>query len=164
MRDSHPTDFDLLTTTPVSFHYINDGHHLHRQHFTIESAPRIDSFTRQEIHHVNYSPPFQAPLPLSTPTDFYPAFKKISDLLNDERNAFQHTLEEGEAVIFNNRRVLHARTAFRDITIAERQKAGKAWGKDGEPNRWLKGCYLEADAILDRVRVMKTRLTRVKSF
>jgi alpha-ketoglutarate-dependent taurine dioxygenase len=162
LRHTHPADFDLLTKTPVAFHYINDGHHLHREHCTIELAPTTTSPARQEIRHINYSPPFQAPLSLSTPTEFYSAFKRFSDLLNHELNTYHYTLKEGDAVIFDNRRVLHARTAFRDMTEEEWQKAKTTnhCAKDGEPNRWLKGCYLEADAILDRVRVLKTRLTR----
>jgi len=52
-------------------------------------------------------------------------------------------------VIFDNRRVLHARTAFSDI---EGQVA------DGETNRWLKGCYLEVDTLLDHTRVLHTQL------
>lgn len=157
LRDRHPADFNILTQTPVSFHYINDGHHLHREHFTIDLAPA--SSARQEIRHIHYSPPFQAPLPLSTPIEFYSAFKRFSDLLNNEQNIFQYTLKEGDAVIFDNRRVLHGRTAFRDVTEEERRK-GHHGVKDDKPSRWLKGCYLEADGILDRLRVLKTRLRR----
>jgi len=54
-------------------------------------------------------------------------------------------------VIFDNRRVLHARTAFKE-------KEGEGAGKDGEPNRWLKGCYFEADALLDRARMLRKGL------
>jgi len=142
----------------VSFHYINDGHHLHREHFTIELAPPSSPSARQEVRHINYSPPFQAPLPLSTPTEFYPAFKRFSDLLIDELNTFRYTLEEGDAVIFDNRRVLHGRTSFTDMTEEEQRKEKKIhhWMGDGERDRWLKGCYLEADPVLDRVRVLKT--------
>ena len=52
-------------------------------------------------------------------------------------------------MLFDNRRVLHARTAF-----TERE----AENNDGETNRWLKGCYLEADAVLDRGRVLRKLL------
>ena len=147
----------------MPFHYINDGHHLHREHFTIELPP-LSSSPSQEIRHINYSPPFQAPLPLSTPRGFYLAFKRFSDLLIDELNNFKYTLEEGDAVIFDNRRVLHGRTSFRDMTEEEQQKAKKThhWIGDGGHGRWLKGCYLEADAVLDRVRVLKTRMSSLR--
>ena len=150
-RATHPTDFEILTKTPVSFHYVNDGHHLHCEHFTIELSFSTLS-PQPEISHINYSPPFQAPLPLNTPKEFYVAFRRFAELLNDPKNTFEYTLREGDAVVFDNRRVLHARTAFSD-------KPGSK-DADGEPNRWLKGCYLEADAVLDRVRVLKTKLDR----
>ncbi|KAF5325274.1 hypothetical protein D9619_009845 [Psilocybe cf. subviscida] len=142
LRETHPEYFDTLTKTPVSFHYINDGHHLHHEHHTIELDTRTG-----EISHINYSPPFQAPLPLNTPAEFYPALKEFARLLNDPQHTYEYTLKEGDAVVFDNRRVLHARTAFRD-------KPGDE-GKDEETNRWLKGCYLEADALLDRMRVLR---------
>ena len=132
----------------MAFHYINDGHHLHYLHPTIElSEP--NSFGDTTINHINYSPPFQAPLPISTPVTFYPALQRFAKLLNEPNNTYQYTLREGDAVFFDNRRVLHARTAFSDI---EEQ------GGEGETNRWLKGCYLEADAVQDRGRVLRAKL------
>jgi len=102
------------------------------------------------IDHINYSPPFQAPLLLSsTPPAFYPAFARFAQLLNDPANTFKYTLEEGDAVLFDNRRVLHARTAFHDGEGDD--------NKQEDTNRWLKGCYLEADALLDRARVLRTK-------
>lgn len=132
----------------MAFHYINDGHHLHHEHPTIElSRPTITS-PGGGINHINYSPPFQAPLPLSTPPAFYPALQKFATLLNAPENIYKYTLQEGDAVFFDNRRVLHARTAFSD---------DEDQVKEGETNRWLKGCYLEADAMLDRARILRTK-------
>ncbi|KIJ94623.1 hypothetical protein K443DRAFT_110126 [Laccaria amethystina LaAM-08-1] len=154
LRDTHPNDFGILTKTPVAFHYINDGHHLHHNHPTIELAPlsTLSSPSSQlEISHVNYSPQFQAPLPLSTPREFYPALKRFAKLLNDPQNTYEYTLREGDAVLFDNRHVLHARTAFSD----PESELGK-----GETNRWLKGCYLEADALVDRMRVLRAKIVK----
>lgn len=56
--------------------------------------------------------------------------------------------------MFDNRRVLHARAAF-----YEKEDDGTRGPlHDGETNRWLKGCYLEADAIMDRARILKARI------
>jgi len=151
LRETHPEDFSVLAETPVAFHYINDGHHLHHSHPTIQLAsPQADSAASpRPIAYINYSPPFQAPLPLSTPPAFYPALERFVGLLEDPALRFEYLLREGDAVVFDNRRVLHARTAFKD-------REGDS-GSDGldSPNRWLKGCYLEADAILDRGRVLR---------
>ncbi|KAG5643513.1 hypothetical protein DXG03_000705 [Asterophora parasitica] len=152
LRDTHRSDFDMLASTPVAFHYINDGHHLHCEHPTIELANPASGAPPGTISHINYSPPFQAPLPLSTPTAFYPALQRFAKLLNDPLNTYQYTLREGDAVFFDNRRVLHARTAFSEIEGQE--------GGEGETNRWLKGCYLEADDLMDRGRVLRSRLEK----
>jgi gamma-butyrobetaine dioxygenase len=153
LRDTDPASFQLLADTPVAFHYVNDGHHLHFEHPTIELAPRSDAAC--EVAHVNYSPPFQAPLPLGTPAAFYPAFTRFTGLLDAPARRFEHLLREGEVVVFDNRRVLHARTAFRDLDEGDAQR-GDAEGET--TNRWLKGCYIEADAVFDRGRMLRAKL------
>ena len=65
--------------------------------------------------------------------------------------------------MFDNRRVLHARTAFEEKKEGERE-GGVRFGIGDDmrmTNRWLKGCYLEADAVADRMRVIKTKLRLV---
>ena len=135
----------------MKFQYINDGHHLHREHPTIELSSEGDS-----IDYINYSRHNQAPLPLSTPPEFYPAFHRFVKMLDGPQNTYTcYTWKEGGALFFDNRRVLHARTAFSDIEgeVAE-----------GETNRWLKGCYLEADAMpVDRARMLQTQLENSRS-
>ena len=150
LRAARPTDFNILANTPVPFHYINAGNHLHEEHPTIELDHHADQHSSEEkpIRFINYSPPFQAPLPPSTPPEFYTALRHFVSFLEDPSARYEYTLREGDAVLFDNRRVLHARTAFQDT----------AQGSDtynGEPNRWLKGCYLEADALLNRARVLR---------
>lgn len=151
LRERKLEAFETLSSTPVAFHYINDGHHLHCSHPTIELTSSLPDSSSDElpIAHINYSPPFQAPLALSTPTSFYQAIGDFARILTKPELTFNYLLKEGDAVIFDNRRVLHARTAFRDRE-----------GGHGETNRWLKGCYLEADALLDRRRMLKTRMEK----
>ncbi|KAI0780023.1 Clavaminate synthase-like protein [Fomes fomentarius] len=150
LRVEDPVAFETLATTPVAFHYVNDGHHLHYTHPTIQLS-RFPSPTTGEhlVEFINYSPPFQAPLPVETPPAFYTALAKFTKALEDPAHRYEYLLKEGDAVLFDNRRVLHARTAF-----TERE----AESNDEETNRWLKGCYLEADAVLDRARVLRTKL------
>ncbi len=52
---------------------------------------------------------------------------------------FEKKLEPGTAVIFNNRRIVHARRAFEN--------------KGGE--RWLRGAYLDTDVFQSRLRVLE---------
>lgn len=148
LQEDHPSHFHTLTTTPVSFHYINDGHHLHHDHPTIQLGRFPDQDGRYPIQHINYSPPFQAPLRVSTPSEFYDALMHFVEILEDPANKFEYTLQEGDTVIFDNRRVLHARTSFSE----------KEGTSEGVTDRWLKGCYIEADAMSDKARIMRGRV------
>jgi gamma-butyrobetaine dioxygenase len=69
------SDCMTLADIQVPFHYVNDGHHLHHTHPKFE----VDRVTYQFpyafhdetiLKHVNYSPPFQAPLDPETPSEF----------------------------------------------------------------------------------------------
>ncbi|EMD36759.1 hypothetical protein CERSUDRAFT_137020 [Gelatoporia subvermispora B] len=146
LRVQHPSHFNVLTSTLTSFHYDNDGHHLRFSHPTIELWPHPVGDV-PPVRYVNYSPPFQAPLPPDTPDEFYAALQAFVGHLESPSARYEYTLPERTAVVFDNRRVLHARTAFTD-----REPTVYAQLISGEPNRWLKGCYLEADSILDHWR------------
>ncbi|KAG8968516.1 hypothetical protein FRC03_007167 [Tulasnella sp. 419] len=144
--------FDVLRTTDVGFWYMNDGHHLERSHKTIVVEQNSDPLSTKvpRITAINYSPPFQSPLPLSTTSaEFYPALQKFAALLRRPQARWEYLMKEGDVFVFDNRRVLHARKAFFD------SGAG-----DGKYVRWLKGCYVEADAVKDKLRVLRTQLTR----
>ena len=89
-----------------------------------------------DIDHVNYAPPFQAPFEVETTGKeksnwrrFVRAFKGFAEITEQEEMRFEELLQEGECVVFANRRVLHARREFDTDT--------------GE--RWLKGTYVEWD-------------------
>ncbi|OCH83899.1 Clavaminate synthase-like protein [Obba rivulosa] len=153
LRIQYPSHFEALAWIPVSFHYNNDGHHLRYSHPTIELWP-YPADDAPPIRYVNYSPPFQAPLPPDTPDEFYAALKTFVALLESPSMRYEYTLPERTAVVFDNRRVLHARTAFTDL-----DPAGDAQSSTQEPNRWLKGCYLEADSILDNWRTRTGKMT-----
>ncbi|KIM31751.1 hypothetical protein M408DRAFT_327193 [Serendipita vermifera MAFF 305830] len=163
LHASSPDSFELLAHVPVDFHYINDGHHLHHSHPTIELKPAharsggSKARSSPDIAFVNYSPPFQAPLPVTTTSLFYPALADFVKFLRKPDNRLEYLLKEGDAVIFDNRRVLHARTEFREWTDDERPADVPA-SNEGATSRWLKGCYLEADPVWDRMRILRGNL------
>lgn len=152
--------FDTLCAEPIAFYYANDGHHLYREHPTIQLAPPgSHAYDRKNgepvVQYINYSPPFQAPLPLATAQNpkFLPALKKFSTLLTNDGSLFECQLEEGTAVIFENRRVLHGRREF----VNSSKKRWDQVGKAEEGVRWLKGCYIEAEGMLDRLSTLDNR-------
>lgn len=136
-----------LSSFPVTYHYHNAGHHYHYRRPTIEWR---ESGSRGERHiaNVNWSPPFQAPFEATqvASKDFRTKFsaylgaaKAFSDAVEAPKSIFELRLEPGQCVIFDNRRVLHARRAF-DVSSGE---------------RWLKGAYIDQDTFLSRLRVMR---------
>lgn len=151
LRASHPDDFAVLASIPVPFQYINDGHHLHHAHCTIELE---HSTPEPTVKYINYSPLFQAPFALfpravseSLPR-LHAALERFANVLDAPESRIKYQLREGDVVLLDNRRILHGRTAFRAVD----------GGSAGEANRWLRGCYLEVDTVLDRARVLRTKL------
>ncbi|KAJ3335456.1 hypothetical protein HDU93_005457 [Gonapodya sp. JEL0774] len=133
LRTTYPDEFHTLCTVPVTFHYDNDGHHLRFRH------PTIVDYDGNEPMRVYYAPPFQGTLecPPDKVEDWYRAFARFREYTEAPEMVHTRRLEEGECVVFNNRRVLHARDEFD-------QMSGK---------RFFKGAYVVWDAFKDKYRV-----------
>lgn len=152
--------FWALVETPVNFHYDNDNHHYFRSRRTFQLREGITKLPENVekvwnyMEAVNWAPPFQAPF---NHTEGNLAFAKsvrawheaaqiFRDLIETNRAVYKRRMEPGECVIFDNRRILHARTAF----------AG------GE--RWLRGAYLDDDPYLSKMRVLERTYKNKKSY
>ncbi|CAO3607620.1 unnamed protein product [Cunninghamella blakesleeana] len=144
LKEQYPEDYQVLVDTPVTFHYINNGHHMYYRRPTIVTN---DGYTKGDPHlsswqmHVNYAPPFQGPMDHLSPKEmkrFYQAFQRFADFVEMESLRYEITLQPGQLVLFANRRVLHGRTAF-DPTSGDRH---------------LKGTYLTLDSLKDKLRVL----------
>lgn len=128
----------------MPYHYRNDGHHLQHAHPVIELLPASTPDGPPPIKHINYSPPFQAALPScpSLSDDVQEALTLFEEELGKADRTFEYRMEEGDLVMFDNRRVVHARRGFTEV--------------EGEGvQRWLKGCYVDGDAGWDRLRVLE---------
>jgi alpha-ketoglutarate-dependent taurine dioxygenase len=84
---------------------------------------------------------------------WYKAVDKFQKILEQPQRQWEFTMEEGDLVLFDNRRVLHARRAFRDLTEAEREERGVEV-IEGESSRWLKGCYLDGEVVWDKLATL----------
>ena len=121
------------------------------------------------LEAVSWAPPFQAPFELtnkfSRPSQasrhhianmennirhWHAAAKKFNDIIHRPENIHERMMRPGECVIFDNRRVLHARKAF------EVADAGK--------ERWLRGAYLDKDPFVSKLRVLAHRFSTPKGF
>jgi gamma-butyrobetaine dioxygenase len=151
LKKAEPKMYDILKDTPVPFHYDNDGKWYHRLHPTIEELPG------GALHAINYSPPFQAPLPLlnrpsslnlagNATNDLPASLAAFDEILCDKAGQYEFTMQEGDLVFFDNRRILHARRAFKARLGVEDNTVV------GEATRWLKGCYLDGDVVWNKLR------------
>lgn len=152
------------------FEYDNDGHYLCMRRSVF---PRHSTPTFSLDFAIAWSPPFQGIRPPShasrlSPDDPDGMSAEAQDALANERIHYESLrlwerylakpkyqiefkMEEGELVLFDNLRVLHARKAFRDWTPEEREAQNLPVPVKGEPSRWLKGCYIDGDVVWDRL-------------
>jgi gamma-butyrobetaine dioxygenase len=70
---------------------------------------------------------------------YYAAYRQFSALTRDPRFIVRRRLEAGQMWCFDNRRTLHARQAFDPASGL----------------RFLRGCYLDRDELLSRIRVLE---------
>ncbi|TGZ85032.1 Clavaminate synthase-like protein [Ascodesmis nigricans] len=148
VRANSSQKFHSLTTFPVTYHYVNDDKHYHFTRPTVVLDE--NSYKDQKpISHTNWAPPFQGPFEVDTGAEdrsqlraYVHAATEFADHIDNPEAQFELTLKEGECVIFQNRRVLHARRAF-DPTTGD---------------RWLKGAYVDVDAYESKLRVLSEKL------
>lgn len=138
LKTKDPTSYQILSTIPTLFHKDDDQHHLQYAHPIIELTPHT-----QALKAINWSPPFEGVqrIPGQLVPGYYHARRVWNELLNHHDYAIRHRLSPGEVVVFNNRRVLHARDAFDE-------KAG---------HRLLEGAYIGSDEWVERLRVLKRK-------
>ncbi|HTJ37959.1 MAG TPA: TauD/TfdA family dioxygenase [Dactylosporangium sp.] len=125
LRETHPGHFRMLSGTPVTFAW--GRLRAQRPMIGVDEAGRI-----REIRYNNRSL-----RPLAGREDelgaFYAAYRAFDALLNRPGAMVTFKLAPGDCVIFDNTRVLHARTAFTDGA--------------GAGDRHLQGCYADLDAV-----------------
>jgi len=131
LRRTQPDGFRVLSTTDVRFRYHGDGADLRA------ARPLIELDNAGAVRAVSINNRSMEPLAPGDPdsASFYAAYGVFVDLLDRDDFAVEITLQPGELVAFDNRRVLHGRRAFR---ATER--------------RHLQGCYIDMDAILSTAR------------
>ncbi len=129
---------DVLSRTKVRFRYNEDETEL------IESTPMIALGEDGGFSAIHYSPRLDAVplLPRDELAAFYRARRVLDRMLRSERFELRFRLEAGDLVMFDNRRLLHGRTAF-DPT---------------EGLRHLQGCYIDSDGPRSLYRVLRRRL------
>lgn len=153
LHASNPAAFWLLSRAPVAYHYKNDAHHYRFAHPVLETTTTHGHPRPRDLRHVNWSPPFQGPLPVTNAGPVLDALAAFERELRAPELEYRTRMCEGDLVLFDNRRVLHARTAFVEPPRGE---------GDGLPSRWLKGGYVDGDAAWDILRVLSAERGQLK--
>lgn len=165
VREQEAEGYEAMQHLPINYQYSKDGHRYY------QSRPMIVQYDSNEsntlmgnyeylIKRVYYSPPFQAPFTVGiyekTPEtntsrgklterflfrDFARGLGVFDEFIARPENQYKVKLPENSCVIFNNTRILHARSAFKS------------------PDRWLKGCYLDRDSFKSRLKYLEQKFT-----
>jgi gamma-butyrobetaine dioxygenase len=134
IRGDHPDAFELLTTCPVHFRFVEDGS------ADLQSrVPLIELDGRGEVVGVRYnSRSIQAfDMAPDVLADFYRAYRILGRALHDPRAIIEFRLEPGQLLVFDNQRVLHGRSAY---------EGG---------HRHLQGSYADKDSLHSRIRILE---------
>jgi trimethyllysine dioxygenase len=109
LRRTDPGSFAVLSTTPISGQYIGDGVHL------TATRPVIRLDDAGQVIQISYNTGDRAPINLdaSRADRLYDALFAFDRLTNDPAWQWRHILQPGEALVFDNWRVLHGRHGYR---------------------------------------------------
>jgi gamma-butyrobetaine dioxygenase len=138
LRSEDPGAFAILNRVAVSFRYVDAGVEL------VANAPLIACGLDGHFAGIHYSPRLDF-VPLLPPDElaaFYRARRLLDGMLRADCFALGFRLDDGDLVMFDNRRLLHGRTGF----------------DPAEGLRHLQGCYIDIDAPRSLYRVLRRRL------
>lgn len=119
IQKENPDHYHILSTIPFRFHYTDKNNNYLSSFIPFTINPQSGKIS--QVHFNNYDR-----LPIDTATmqallkvkpngsiaDIYRAIQIFTKTMRDENHQYRFRLEPGRAVIVDNHRVLHARTAF----------------------------------------------------
>jgi gamma-butyrobetaine dioxygenase len=144
LRREDPVAFGILAGTPVTFAYRDAGTELRatRPVIGLDPAGRIREirFNNRSMEPWRPGGAADGPDPVASAAAFYAAARAFAETLARPALMLTFRLEPGDCVVFDNTRVLHARTGF------------AATG-----TRHLQGCYADLDGGSSTVGVLRRR-------
>ncbi|MDY0872328.1 TauD/TfdA family dioxygenase [Dongia rigui] len=134
LRAQDPAAYDLLTKVQSRFRFQDvDADH-------VAWAPHVKLDENGVFQAVHFSPrlDFSPLLPAEQLQAFYAARRQLDRLLKAADFEIRFRLDDGDLVMFDNRRLLHGRTSF----------------DTQEGIRHLQGCYIDSDGPRSLYRVL----------
>ena len=139
LKEENQEYFNLLTKYCARFEYNEDKKtHLESRRPMIELSPD------GEIIAIRFNNRSAAPItdvPYNDMENYYKAYRKFSEIINNPSMAINFKLKPGEGFVTDNTRVLHSRTAY-----------------SGSGSRWLQGCYVDKDGLLSKIFTLSKKL------
>ncbi|MCX5128522.1 TauD/TfdA family dioxygenase [Streptomyces sp. NBC_00347] len=134
LREREPAAFEVLTRVPAEFAFA-DAHCALRAH-----RPLIDVDPLGRIREVRFNNRSLSTLhqPAAVLEEFYAAYRLFAELLERQELRLDFRLAPGDCVVFDNTRLLHARTAFAE-----------------SGGRHLQGTYADIDGLLSTLAVLR---------
>ena len=128
LKAENPRGFDLLSGHAARFAYEGAaGVRLRSKRPMIELGPDGELIA---IRFNNRSLAATTDVPYDDMSDYYAAYRRFAELIEDPAMEVSFKLKPGELFIVDNTRVLHARKSF-----------------SGSGKRWLQGCYTDKDGL-----------------
>ena len=134
LREKNPEAFQVLTRTPVPFEFSDARTVLRAERPIID----VDPFGRiREVRFNNRS--IQAlTLPAEQLVAFYDAYRYFAELIDQPELRLDLRLNPGDCLVFDNVRLLHARTAYAESGA-----------------RHLQGCYADLDSLFSAEAMLR---------
>ncbi|MEM9333180.1 MAG: TauD/TfdA family dioxygenase [Pseudomonadota bacterium] len=107
-KELYPEDFELLTTVPIPHRRFIKDVGLRAESPVI----KLDYFGNISEFRLNERTMGPIDLPVNLMERVYKAIGRMFELSYDAKYHMHHLLKDGEALVFDNARVLHARTGF----------------------------------------------------
>jgi gamma-butyrobetaine dioxygenase len=138
LRAEEPETFRLLSEVPLGFRFCDQVSDY------VWHAPALVVDEHGALREVRFIPWLMAPL-AAAPERFEPiyrALRRFAELTRDRHFQLRLKLTAGTMAAFDNRRVLHGRTAF----------------EPASGRRHFQGCYIEREEVESRIRVLEREL------
>ena len=136
LRQESKEDFAVLTSTWINFRFSDAKTDLRSR------VPMIELNDNSEIVKVRYNNRSidTIKLPENKIRPFYKAYRHWSEIIERDDLKITFKLSEGDLMLFDNTRIMHARTAF--------SKKGK---------RHLQGAYTDLDGLYSLLNILENR-------
>jgi gamma-butyrobetaine dioxygenase len=138
LKQTYPEYFRILTEYDVPYRYTTDSQDVRTKQRIIELDPN-----NSEVSGINFSQHLADVFDFSQREmdNFYPAFRKFGQMLQDSQYLMTFRLNAGECIVFDNHRIAHGRAAF----------------IKGSGARHLRGCYVDRGELRSVYRVLRAR-------